>query len=164
MNIWKRLFGSRTKATPSRESLENLRDSTGETDVERCSCMDVVQLIGGRVAKFKHPKGMVVVLQEGCRVQIYFFDGVARTTWGYNNGQFTTDHVGEVFQLGPPSVMILTINTESLLLSVLQREFKQCDMKVGPLWQLDPTAWDYEMMKVLHADDVGIRISFDAIP
>lgn len=125
--------------------------------------MDVVQLIRDRVAKFKHPKGMVVVLLEGCRVQIYFFDGIARTSWGYNSGEFTTDRVGETFQLGPPIVMVLTINTESLLASVLQREFKQCDMKAGPLWRLDPTAWDYEMMKVMHAGDIGIRISFDDI-
>jgi hypothetical protein len=126
--------------------------------------MDVVRTIRERVGQFRCKKGMVVVLLEGCRVQIYLFDGVARTSWGYNNHVFSTDRIGETFLVGPPIVLALTVNTESLLPGILQKEFSQCDMSIGKLWKLDPSAWDYEMMKAFHGDDVGIRISFESLP
>ena len=56
----------------------------------------------------------------------------------------------------------LSINSDAdtLVPKVLQGEFRDCDVSVGNLWRLDPIAWDYESMKVLHGCDVGIRISF----
>lgn len=158
MNLFKKLFG------PSRESLEDLRERIDESDVDRVSCMDIVRTIRSHVAAFKHPKGMVVVLLEGCRVRITFFDGIARTSWGYNNHQFSTDRVGQTFLVGPPMAFALTVNTESLLPDVLRREFSQHELSIGSLWKLDPTAWDYEAMKVLHSNHFGIRISFDHVP
>lgn len=155
MSFWRKIFGQ------SQEQLEELRD---ESDISRVSCMDVVRTIRKRVAEFKRTKGMIVALLEGCRVQIYFFDGIARTSWEYVNNQFLTDRVGETFIVGPPMVFALTINTESLLPGVLKREFAHCEMSIGNLWQLDPTAWDYKAQKLLHGDDVGIRISFDHLP
>ena len=121
-------------------------------------------MIRKEVATFKRSKGMVVVRLEGCRVRMYFFDGVSRTSWGYNNHQFTTDRVGQTFLVGPPAEVALTVNTESLLPGILKREFLGCDMSSGAIWMLDPTAWDYEAMKALHSGDVGIRISFDELP
>lgn len=158
MSFWKSFFG-KTK-TPAEERRERIDDS----DQDRVSCMDVARTIRDRVAAFNRSSGMVVVLLEGCRVQIYYFDGVARTSWGYNNHQFSTDRVGETFLVGPPTVLALTVNTEHLLTEVIEREFADYDMNIGPLWKLDPAAWDYEMMKALHEGDVGIRISFDQLP
>lgn len=158
MNQFKRVFG------PSRESLENLRERIDASDVDRVSCMDIVRKIRSRVAAFKHPRGMVVVLLEGCQVQIYFFDGISRASWGYNTHQFSTDLVGQTFLVGAPMEFALTVNTESLLPDVLRREFSQHEMSIGSLWKLDPVAWDYEAMKVLHSNDFGIRISFDYVP
>ena len=158
MNILKKMFGS------NRKSLEELRKRNDESDIDRVSCMDIVRTIRSRVETFKHPKGMVVVLLEGCRVQIYFFDGIARTSWGYNNHQFSTDRVGQTFLVGFPLKFVLTVNTESLLPDVLRREFIQHEMSIGSLWKLDPNAWDYELMKVLHSNDLGIRVSFDHVP
>jgi hypothetical protein len=106
---------------------------------------------------------MVVVLLEGCRVQMHFFDGVSRTSWGYNNHQFSTDLVGQTFLVGPPTQVFLTVNTESLLPGVLRKEFSRCEMSAQPLWRLNPNAWDYEVMKAMHSGDVGIRISFDGL-
>jgi hypothetical protein len=157
MKLFKKLFGR------SRESLEDLCERIDESDVDRVSCMDIVRTIRSCVAGFKHPKGMVVVLLEGCRVRIFVFDGIARTSWGYNNQQFSTDRIGQSFLVGPPMEFALTVNTESLLTDVLRREFGQHEMSIGSLWKLDPTAWDYEVMKVLHSNDFGIRISFDHV-
>jgi hypothetical protein len=157
MSLWKRFFGR------NHIPLEELRECIDASDVDRVSCMDVVCTIRRQVAGFKRSSGMVVVLLEGCRVQIFFFDGIARTSWGYNNHKFSTDLVGQTFLIGPPTVLALTVNTESLLPRILQREFCHCDMSMGNLWQLDPSAWDYEVMKVLHSNDVGIRISFDQL-
>ena len=158
MSFWKRLLG--LGHTPP----EELRERISASDVERVSCMDVVRTIRERVGQFRGAKGMVVVLLEGCRVQIYLFDGIARTSWGYNNQVFSTDRVGETALVGPPIVFALTLNNESLLAGILQKEFSECEMSIGKLWKLDPSAWDYEMMKALHGDDVGIRISFDSLP
>lgn len=157
MSFWKRIFGQ--DSIPAEERRERI----DESDVDRVSCMDVVRMIRDRVATFSTSKGMVVVLLEGCRVQIYFFDGISQTSWGYNNHQFSTDRVGETFLVGPPTEIVLTVNTEHLLPDVIKREFASCDMSAGPLWKLDPTAWDYEAMKALHGGDVGIRISFDSL-
>lgn len=158
MSFWKKLFG--LGGIPAEERRERI----DESDIDRASCMDVVWIIRDRVATFRRSEGMVVVLLEGCRVQIYFFDGISRASWGYNNRQFSTDRVGEMFLVGPPTEIALTVNTEHLLPDVIKREFASCDMSVGPLWKLDPTAWDYEAMKVLHGGDVGIRISLDSLP
>jgi hypothetical protein len=144
MSIWKRIFGR--GAVPAEERRERIDQS----DVNRVSCMDVVRTIQARVASFGKSKGMVLVLLEGCRVRMYFFDGVSRTSWGYNNHQFSTDRVGETFLMGPPTEVALTVNTEHLLPDVMKREFAGRDMSIGPLWNLDPTAWDYEAMKALH--------------
>ena len=149
MSIFKRIFGK------DDHSLENLREPG------RVSCMDIVEFIKSSVYSFEHNKGMVVVILEGCKVQIFLFDGVARTSWGYNNHQFSTDRVGQTFLIGPPSVFAVTLNTEHLLAKAIQREFQRFDMSIGHLWKLDKTAWDYEAMEALHRDDVGIRISFE---
>lgn len=158
MSFWRRLF--RLKHTLPKE----LRERIDESDVDRVSCMDVVRTIRERVSGFRRAKGMVVVLLEGCRVQIYLFDGIVRTSWGYNDHQFSTDRVGQTFLVGPPILLTLTVNTEALLPGILKKEFRDCDMSIGELWKLDPTAWDYEIMKTLHSNDVGIRISFEKLP
>ncbi len=158
MSFWKRVFGQ------CGISPEERRQRIDETDVERVSCMDVVRMIRNRVAKFSRSKGMVVLLLEGCKVQMYFFDGVSRTSWGYNNHQFSTDRVGQTFLVGPPTVVALNANTEHLLADVVRKAFPHCDTNVAPLWKLDPTARDYQVMLAMHGGDISIRLSFDELP
>jgi hypothetical protein len=157
MSIWKSLFGKKA------DSRDEMRNGFGSGDVERVSCMDIVRIIRQQVAELKNSQAMVVVILEGLHVQIFFFDGISRVSWGYNNRQFSTDDVGRRFLVGPPFDCTLSINADSdaLLPKVLQREFSDCYISIGKLWRLDPHAWDYEQMKILHGNDVGIRISFD---
>ena len=159
MSIWSSLFGKRSKWQ------YNPHEHIVSSDVERFGCMDIVQIIRQHVAEFKQSQGMVVVLLEGLRVQIFFFDGIAHASWGYNNEQFSTDAIGQKFLVGSPIVLALSsqANSDSLLPEVVQREFANCDVSIGKLWRLDPTAWDYETMKVMHGNDVGIRISFTGL-
>jgi len=163
MSFWKRIFGRREDIHGAAPATEARRDPAAK-DIDRVSCMDVALIIRKRVGEFVQSQGMVVVVQEGCRVQIHYFDGIARTSWGYNNRQFSTDMVGRTFLVGPPTVLALSPGAEPELAAVLQREFAQCEMSVGKLWKLDPTAWDFEAMEALHRNDVGIRISFNQLP
>jgi len=140
------------------------RERNEESDVDRVSCMDVVRMIRARVATFRRSKGMVVVLLEGCRVQIYFFDGISQTTWMYINHQFSTNRLGEMFLVGPPTEVVLAVDIKQPLAAVMKSEFACYDMSITPLWKLDRTAWDYEVMKALHGGDVDIRISFESLP
>jgi hypothetical protein len=153
MGLLKKLFG--LERTPP----EELRSEAG-----RDSCLDVVRIIRERVSGFSLGKAMVVVLLEGCRIQLYFFDGIAHVSWSYNNQVFSTNFMGLTFLKSPPTELILSINAESLLPEILKREFGQNDMNIAKLWKLDSTAPDYTLMKILHDNDVSIRISFDAIP
>lgn len=158
MNIWKKLFGQ--DKTP----LEERRDGFEVNGMQRVSCMDIVLIIRYEVSKFKRPAGMVVVLLEGYRVQLYLFDGIAHTSWDYTNQIFSTDLVGKLFLIQPPILLFLSMNAETLLPVILQREFAGYDMNIGKLWKLNPNAWDYDTMKLLHENDVSIRISFETIP
>jgi hypothetical protein len=157
MSIWRKFFSQ------SKIPLEERRDGFEVDGMLRVSCMDIVRIIKDNVSNFKRSEGMVVVLLEVYRVQIYLFDGIAHTSWDYTNQIFSTDMVGKVFLLGPPIVLALSTKAETLLPVVLQREFAEYDMNIGKLWKLNPNAWDYETMKVLHGSDVSIRISFDKI-
>jgi len=158
MSIWKNLFGQ------PKIPLEEKREGFEVDGMSRVSCMDVVRIIKERVSNFKRSEGMVVVLLEVYRIQIYFFDGIAHTSWDYTNHVFSTDNVGKFFLIDPPIVLILSMNAETLLPEILQREFAEYEMNIGKLWKLDPKAWDYETMKILHDSDISIRISFDNIP
>ncbi len=131
---------------------------------DRVTCMEVANLIREHVLGFKSPKGMVVVLLVGLRIEIYSFDGIEKASWGYNDSQFSTDANGRRFLTGPPILLSLAHDTESQLPIVLKREFGGCDMSIGKLWKLDPSAPDYNMMHLMHGDDVGVRISFDELP
>jgi hypothetical protein len=159
MSIWGSLFGKQKK----QQSLEEMRDGIDASDCLRVSCMDIVRIVRQRVSELRNTQAMVVILLEGLRVQIFFFDGIARASWGYNNQQFTTDAIGKGFLSEPPMEFALTVTpgADKLLPQVLKREFQGCDMTVGQLWRLDPNAWDYKFMKSLYEDDVGIRISFE---
>lgn len=157
MSIWKKLF------CQPKIPLEERRDGFEVEGMQRVSCMDIVHLIKDSVSNFKSSEGMVVVLLEGYRVQIYLFDGISHVSWGYNNHIFSTDNIGKLFMVEPPLLLFLCMNTETLLPVVLKREFVDYDMSIGKLWKLNPQAWDYEMMRVLHENDISIRISFDKI-
>lgn len=153
MSLLKKLFGQ--EHTPP----EELRNEVG-----RVSCMDVVRTIRERVIGFTMGKGMVVVLLEGYRIQLYFFDGISHVSWSYSNQVFSTNLIGQTFLKGLPTEFMLSINAESLLPEILKREFVQNDMNIAKLWKLDSTAPDYKMMKILHDNDVSIRISFEDLP
>jgi hypothetical protein len=157
MSIWRKLFGQ------PKVPLEERRDGFEVDGKQRVSCMDIVCFIKDSVSNFKSSEGMVVVLLEGYRVQIYFFDGIAHTSWDYTNQVFSTDRVGNFFLIRTPIVLTLCMNAETLLPVILQREFAEYDMNIGKLWKLNQQAWDYDMMKVLHENDISIRISFDKI-
>jgi hypothetical protein len=126
-------------------------DSGSSGDVDRVRCMDIVNVIRSRASAFSADKGMALVLLEGCRVTLYLFKGVSRCSWSYTNEQFTTDRVGETC-LDPesPQVFSLHFGGQDKLLSVLEREFRECEVSAQQLWHLDPNAWDYEVMKSMH--------------
>jgi hypothetical protein len=125
---------------------------------------DVSYTIKRRVSQFQHTKGMVLILKEIRDVQIYFFDGVEKVTWRYADHDFSTDRVGNTFLVGPPLKFSLTRNPDSVLPSVLERDFREAEIAVQPLWHLDPNARDYEIQKALHGHDMGIRMSFNRLP
>ncbi len=143
--------------------IEERRDGFEVDGLQRVSCMDIVRIIKESVYNFKRSEGMVVVLLEGYRVQIYLFDGIARTSWDYTNHIFSTDRISNCYLVGPPIVLLLSMNTETVLPIIMQREFAEYDIKIGKLWKLNTQAWDYEMMKILHENNISIRISFERI-
>jgi len=155
MKIFKKLFG-RNKISP-----EERRDGAKMDGMQRVSCMDVVNIIKDNVSNFQKSEGMVVVLLEGFRIKIFMFDGIAHASWGYNNHIFSTDST--VFLIEPRIELLLSSNAQTLLSGILQREFSEFDMSIGNLWKLNPEGWDYDRMKALHGNDIGIRISFDKI-
>lgn len=104
---------------------------------------------------------MVVLLIFESRAVIYFFDGLARISWGYNHGEFTTDEIGKQLLVGGPVEFTLKPNANKVMPAVLQREFAEHDMSIGKLWRLNPNASDYAIMQVMHGDDIGVRISFE---
>ena len=157
MSLWKKLFG-RYKIP-----IEERRDGFEEDGIKRVSCMDIVRIIKDRVSNFKRSEGMVLVLLEGYRIQMYLFDGIAHTSWDYTNHIFSADQVGKESLIEPAIVLALSVNTETVLPIILQREFAEYDVNIGKLWKLDPNAFDYDIMKALHSNDIFIRISFDKI-
>ncbi len=91
---------------------------------------------------------------------MYVVDGVYKCTWGYNNEVFSIDPRAEQFLQKPVTSMKLKSGFEAELVPTLQKAFHDNDMSVGQLWRLDPNAWDYASMKLMHEYDFGIRISF----
>ncbi len=157
MNFWRKLF-NRHKVP-----IEERRDCPVDDGRKSVSCMDVVQIIRDCVSSFKGSEGMVVVILEGYRLQIYLFDGIAHTSWGYNNHIFSTDLVGKTFLIEPPVELSISTYADPMLPIILQKEFEDNDIKIGKLWKLNPQAPDYEMMKILHENDISIRISFERV-
>ena len=120
--------------------------------------LGVRDLIYERAAKFKAGRGMVLVLQEGRRVRLYFFNGNPKVSWSYTNGQLSLSREGQTVLDRSPVELVLKSGEEDHLAS-LQSWFSRCDSTVDPLWKRDPGTWDYQLEK-LHQFDLGIRISF----
>ncbi len=120
---------------------------------------ELVEIINNRAKGFAGA-GMVIILQEYYSIKMYVVDGVYKCTWGYNKGVFSIDPSAEPFLQKPVSPMKLMSGFEAELVPSLQKAFHNNDMSVGQLWRLDPNAWDYDSMKMLHQYDFGIRISF----
>lgn len=131
------------------------------TESSKVSCYNIIRAIRKRITEFHYTKGMVVLIIEECRVQIYFFDGIAHTSWGYNNHIFSTDLVGQTFLESPAQEFALDFNEMILLPNIIKREFVRDEISISSLWKLDIYAWDYEIMKKQHENDIAIRISFD---
>jgi hypothetical protein len=120
---------------------------------------ELVQNIRDRAARFTGV-GMVIILQEYYSIKMYVVDGVYKCTWGYNKEVFSIDKIAEPYLQKPVTVMKLKSGCEAALVPCLRDAFDKNEMSVGQLWRLDPTAWDYEAMKLMHQYDFGIRISF----
>ncbi len=80
---------------------------------------------------------MVVVIQTGYRVQLYFFDGITRCSWHYDYAehQFTTDRVGHTFLKNSPVKVTLQPDELHKLRKTVQRAFGGRDMIVKALHQ-----------------------------
>jgi len=126
----------------------------------RVNVGNVVELIKERAARFRGGRGMVLVIQEGLCLQIYLFNGRPYCSWRYVKGQFSTDRGSEAFLEGTPLKAVLKETEHDKLRAALQCVFSDCDMSVTPLWKLNPYASDYDIMRKLHKNDYGIRISF----
>lgn len=126
---------------------------------ERVDCNEVVNAIQQRMRNFKNGKGMILVVQEACKVNVYYFNGHPKCSWNYTNHQLFTDRAGETFLEDKPEQYVLKINKEPNLASLIKQNFSSYEVSVNPLWKLNPQAWDYDAMKVMHEHDFGIRIS-----
>lgn len=146
MGLWQRLFGGSASAGSSEEG--------------RVGAGEIGDLIAERAKHFRGGRGMVLVLQEGLRIRVYFFNGAPRCSWNYANEQLSLDRVAQTLQDGPPVEFALREREMASLASALRRRFGHCEVSVQALWHLDPNAWDYAVMKSLHEHDVGIRLSF----
>jgi hypothetical protein len=147
MGLWKRLFGG--------------NEPGGSSEEGRVGAREIGDLISERAARFRGGRGMVLILQEGLRVRVFFFNGVPRCSWNYTNEQLSLDRVVQIIQEGPPVEFALREREIASLAPALRTKFSRCETSVQPLWHLDPNAWDYEVMRSMHEHDVGIRISFE---
>jgi len=127
--------------------------------MESVSALRIVDLIMERAIHFRGRQGMVVVIQDGCRIQIYFFNGHPKCVWNYTEGEFSTDQFGQQFFEGPPLEVILEKDDEPMLKVVLSHVFRDYDMSVQPLVQIVELGWDYEIEMEQHKHDCAIRIS-----
>lgn len=114
MSLWKRLFS---------------RESAGDAE-GRVSAEAVADLIKKKVSGFQHSKGMVVVNQDGCVLTIHFFDGIAKCTWNYFNGQLSVDRVGDSFLEKPPTQVVLQVNQDLKFKATMERAFRGHDISV----------------------------------
>ena len=103
---------------------------------------------------------MVLAIQEGRNIRLFFFNGYPKVSWNYTDGQLSLDRVGNAIIEGPPVGLVLKSGGQVKFAESLRAKFSKCDSTVGPLWKLDPGAWDYQVMKLQHQYDLGIRISF----
>ncbi len=121
---------------------------------------EVGDLISERAARFKGGLGMVLILQEGRRVRLYFFNGNPKVSYSYTNEQLSLSSEGQRVLDKSPVEMVLKSGEDAKFALSLQAKFSKYDSTSGPLWRLDPSAWDYQVMKLQHQYDFGIRISF----
>ena len=124
------------------------------------SAREVAQAIQERAARFRGGRGMVVVIQDGFEVLLYYFDGISRYSWDWVEGQFSTDRLGRTFLELPPSQFTLRMDEEYELKSVLQETFRGHEMSVHPLHHVTKPGWDYAIQKAIHGVDCAVRISF----
>ena len=139
MSFWTRLFSGKPA-----QALDNKG---------HVSAAHVISIINERLLAFSRVQGMVVVIQTGYRVRLYFFDGVKRCSWNYDypTDEFTVDRVGHAVLKNSP--VELTLQQEELhkLRKTLQRTFRERDMSLKAL-HLDG----------LHIDELFAgRISFE---
>ena len=109
---------------------------------ERRTASVICDLIANGVTRFKDDRGMVLILQEGLRIRLFFFNGVPKCSWNYTNGALHLDRVGESVLERPPTELALAEEDLAALATTVRSRFRHCESVVSPLWRLDPAAWD----------------------